>query len=77
MREDDDSASIPGSYNFCHDIVLEQERRALTMLYSRRYDLEGLSRWLEPRGYVVERIEKVSDTRRVDRVAHLLLRRTD
>ena len=77
VREDDDSSSIPGSYNFCHDIVLEQERRALTMLYSRRYDLEGLSRWLEPRGYVVERIEKVSDTRRVDRVAHLLLRRTD
>ncbi|MBX3270358.1 MAG: L-histidine N(alpha)-methyltransferase [Sandaracinaceae bacterium] len=76
VREDDDSATIPGSYNFCHDLVLESERRAVTMLYSRRYDLAGLSRWLEQRGYAIERVEKVADTRHVDRVAHILLRRT-
>ena len=44
-------------------------------LYSRRYDLDQLTAWLEARGYAVERIEKVADSRRVDRVAHLLLRR--
>ncbi|MCB9592517.1 MAG: L-histidine N(alpha)-methyltransferase [Sandaracinaceae bacterium] len=77
VREDDDSATVPGSYNFCHDLVLTSERRAITMLYSRRYDLAGLRRWLEQRGYEVERVEKVADTRQVDRVAHLLLRRTD
>lgn len=77
LREDDDSATIPGSYNFCHDLVLANERRAVTMLYSRRYDLGGLTRWLEQRGWAVERIEKVADARQVDRVAHLLLRRTE
>ncbi|MCA9609481.1 MAG: L-histidine N(alpha)-methyltransferase [Myxococcales bacterium] len=77
LREDDDSATIPGSYNFCHDLVLTNERRAITMLYSRRYDLTGLTRWLEQRGWSVERIEKVADARQVDRVAHLLLRRAD
>lgn len=76
VREDDDSATIPGSYNFCHDLVLAHERRSLTMLYSRRYDLAGLGHWLEQRGFVIERVRKIADSRRVDRVAHLLLRRT-
>ncbi len=76
VREDDDSTTIPGSYNFCHDLVLESERRAITMLYSRRYDVESLGRWLEQRGYVIERIAKVADSRRIDRVVHILLRRT-
>ncbi len=76
VREDDDSASVPGSYNFCHDLVLAGERRSITMLYSRRYDLDGLTGWLEQRRLVVERIERVADGRGVDRVAHLLLRRT-
>lgn len=77
VREDDDSTTVPGSYNFCHDLVLTAERRAITMLYSRRYDVDGLVRWLEQRGFAVERIAKVSDSRRVDRVVHLLLRRTE
>ncbi len=76
LREDDDSTTIPGSYNFCHDLVLANERRAITMLYSRRYDLAGLTRWLEPRGWAVERVERIADARHVDRVAHVLLRRT-
>lgn len=77
LREDDESSTVPGSYNFCHDLVLASERRAITMLYSRRYNLEGLSRWFEQRGYVVERISKVTDSRKQDRVAHILLRRTE
>jgi len=76
VREDDDSASVPGSYNFCHDLVLANERRSITMLYSRRYDLAGLTAWLEQRGFVVERVERVADGRQIDRVVHLLLRRT-
>lgn len=77
VRENDSSASVPGSYNFCHDLVIANERRALTMLYSRRYDIAKLSAWLEARGYVVERVRNAADSRKVDRVAHLLLRRTD
>jgi len=77
VRQDDDSATVPGSYNFCHDLVLASERRAITMLYSRRYDLDELGRWFEQRGYAVERVRRVPDSRKVDRVAHILLRRTD
>jgi hypothetical protein len=61
LREDDDSSRVPGSCNFCHDLWLVEERRALTMLYSRRYDLAALSAWLDAKGR--------------PRVAHVLLRR--
>ena len=77
VRENDEASTVPGSYNFCHDLMLASERRAITMLYSRRYDLDELTRWLEQRGYALERTERVADTRGVDRVAHLLLRRTE
>jgi len=76
VREDDDSSRIPGSANFCHDLVLEDERRVCTMLYSRRYGLEGLTPWLEALGLEVVRIEQVEDSRNRPRVAHLLSRRT-
>jgi hypothetical protein len=46
------------------------------MLYSRRYDLEGLSRWFEGLGFAVESLERVEDSRGTPRVANLLLRRT-
>lgn len=74
-REDDDVARIPGSVNFCHDLVIKDERRVCTMLYSRRYDLSKLSIWLEQQGYDVLRIQRVEDSRNQPRVAHLLLRR--
>lgn len=77
VREDDDSSRIPGSCNFCHDLLIREERRALTMLYSRRYDLEGLTGWLEERGYEVLRLARVEDSKKRPRVAHLLLRRVD
>jgi len=76
VREDDDASRIPGSCNFCHDLIIGDERRAVTMLYSRRYAVEGLSGWLEEHGYKVERIMQVGDPKRWPRVAHLLLRRT-
>jgi transcriptional regulator with XRE-family HTH domain len=76
IREDDDSSRVPGSCNFCHDLILEAERRALTMLYSRRYEVEGLTAWLEEHGYEVLRLARVSDSKKRPRVAHLLVRRS-
>jgi hypothetical protein len=75
IREDDETCHVPGSINFCHDLVLRAERRACSMLYSRRYDVESLSTWLEKQEYSVERIQKIADSKGVPRVAHLLLRR--
>ncbi len=75
VREDDDSSRVPGSCNFCHDLVIEEEQRACTMLFSRRYTLEGLTAWFEDLDFTVERIIQVEDARRRPRVAHLLLRR--
>ncbi len=74
VREDD-TCRVPGSVNFCHDLIIKAERRVCTMLYSRRYPLESFTRWVEDLGYSVERIHKVEDARRRPRVAHLLLRR--
>jgi hypothetical protein len=75
VREDDDSARIPGSCNFCHDLMIKDERRVCTMLYSRRYNLELLSAWWEEQGYAVEGIQRVRDAKGRNLVAHLLLRR--
>jgi hypothetical protein len=75
VREDDDSARIPGSANFCHDLIIKDERRVVTMLYSRRYDLELLTAWWENLGYSVEGLSRVPDTKGRNRVAHILLRR--
>lgn len=75
VREDDDSSRIPGSLNFCHDLVLKDERRVCTMLYSRRYRLEELTAWFERMKFEVLRISRVDDTKKRARVCHLLLRR--
>lgn len=74
-REDDEASRVPGSTNFCHDLVLRDERRVCTMLYSRRYRLEGLTPWLENLGLEVTRIRHVDDSRGRPRVAHLLCHR--
>jgi len=74
VREDDDSCRVPGAVNFCHDLQLREERRVCTMLYSRRYELESLSRWFERLGFEVLRLRKVEDSKGQARVAHLLLR---
>jgi uncharacterized SAM-dependent methyltransferase len=75
MREDDDSTRVPGSINFCHDLVLQEERRACTMLYSRRYKLESLTSWFETIDFSVLRIKKVEDSQKRARVGHVLLLR--
>jgi hypothetical protein len=73
VREDDDTSRVPGSVNFCHDLIIKPERRVCTMLYSRRYDPGALSSWLEDHGFAVERVVQVDDSR--PRIVHLLLRR--
>jgi uncharacterized SAM-dependent methyltransferase len=75
IREGDEASRVPGSLNFCHDLVLEEEHRTCTMLYSRRYDLPGLTRWFSERGYEALRIGRTEDTAERQRVAHVLLRR--
>ena len=76
VRQDDDSSRVPGSLNFCHDLIIKDEGRTVTMLYSRRYRLEDLTTWLERQGLSVERVATVMDTKAQPRVAHLLLRKT-
>ena len=75
VREDDDSARVPGSCNFCHDLMIKDERRVCTMLYSRRYKLDLLAAWWEQLGYSVEGLSRVADSKGRTRVGHLLLRR--
>ena len=57
------------------DLAIESERRMTTMLYSRRYQLEGLTAWLEQLEFSVERIVRIEDSKRRPRVAHVLARR--
>ncbi len=75
LREGDDTSRVPGSLNFCHDLVFEEQRRACTMLYSRRYEVAGLSRWLEGHGYAVETVVPVHDSQQRARVVHVVARK--
>lgn len=75
VREDDDTARVPGSINFCHDLVFEEQRRACTMLYSRRYDVTKLGKWLEGFGFTVETVVPVEDSQKRTRVVHLVARK--
>ncbi len=75
VREKDGSSRVPGSYNFCHDLLIRDEGRSVTMLYSRRYDLAQLGTWFEAMGYSIESIHRTRDSQGRSRVGHLLLRR--
>ncbi len=75
LRENDEASRVPGSCNFCHDLLISAEGRVCTMLYSRRYALEDLRAWLERHGFAVLRTRRISDRR--TRVAHLLLQRKE
>lgn len=75
-RENDEACRVPGAINFCHDLRIENENRSCTMLYSRRYQLEPLTAWLEGLGLEVLRIQRIEDSRGMPRVAHLLLKQT-
>lgn len=74
-REDDESARVPGSYNFCHDLVIEEESRVCTMLYSRRYDRDELCRWFEKLDLSVLDVHTVEAGPGKPSVANLLLLR--
>lgn len=75
VRQNDETARVPGSLNFCHDLVFRTDRRVCTMLYSRRYDVPQLSAWLAGHGFQTEQVSTVEDSGHQPRVAHLLLRR--
>lgn len=76
VREDDESARVPGSCNFCHDLIIRDEgSRVCTMLYSRRYKLDDLCAWFESLEFDVQGIHRVRDSKGRERVGHLLLRR--
>lgn len=75
VREDDDTSRVPGSLNFCHDLVFEEQRRACTMLYSRRYDIAKLGKWLEGFGFTVEATVPVDDSQKRTRVVHVVARK--
>jgi hypothetical protein len=75
VREGDGSSRVPGSYNFCHDLLIRDEGCSVTMLYSRRYDLAQLSAWFETHGFSVEGTLKTKDSQSRSRVGHLLLKR--
>lgn len=74
-REDDEASRIPGSYNFCHDLVIEDESRVCTMLYSRRYDRDELCKWFEGLDFKVVDVNTVEAGKGKPKVAHLLLAR--
>lgn len=76
VRESDGSSRVPGSYNFCHDLLIADEGRAVTMLYSRRYELASLSAWFEALGFAVDGMLRTRDSQGRSRVGHLLLRRS-
>jgi len=75
VRENDDASRIPGSINFCHDLVIKDEKRSCTMLYSRRYDLEEMTAWFEGFDFSVLGIQRTRDSQGNVRVGHLLLQR--
>lgn len=72
-REDDDSSRVPGSYNFCHDLVIVDESRVCTMLYSRRYGRDELCRWFEGLDFGLVDVQTVEAGKGKPSVAHLLL----
>jgi len=75
LREGDETARVPGSVNFTHDLEIKEERRSCTILYSRRYKTRELGAWFERLGYDTLAVHHVADARGVARVVNLLLRR--
>jgi hypothetical protein len=67
---------VPGSYNFCHDLVIVDESRVCTMLYSRRYGRDELCRWFEGLDFGLVDVQTVEAGKGKPSVAHLLLVRS-
>jgi hypothetical protein len=64
------TCEVPRSYNFVHDVDINQSGQRCSVLYSRRYDIAALRQWLAGFGY-----ETLYEHAVKDRTAHLLLRR--
>jgi len=74
----DDSCKIPGSVNFCHDLIIPEDKgqqRIRTMLFTRRYGDDQLSATFEKLGFEPEDIQHVKDSKGRPLVAHYLFRR--
>lgn len=75
----DDSCKIPGSVNFCHDLIIPEEKmqqRIRTMLFTRRYTDERLGAVFARLGLEEEDTLTVKDSKGRPLIAHHLLRRT-
>jgi len=70
------TCEVPRSYNFVHDVDINQSGQRCSVLYSRRYDIAALRKWLAGFGYETLFEHAVKDRHDRDRTAHLLLRRT-
>lgn len=75
LREGDGSCAVPDSVNYCQDLVIEDEGRVVTMLYSRRYRSAGLANWFQERGFDVEDSVVVESGSSPESMLHLLARK--
>jgi hypothetical protein len=69
------TCEVPRSYNFVHDVDINQSGQRCSVLYSRRYDVAALRQWLAGFGYECVFQYAVKDGRERERTAHLLVRR--
>lgn len=69
------TCEVPRSYNFVHDVDINQSGQRCSVLYSRRYDVAALRQWLAGFGYETLFEHAVKDGRERDRTVHLLVRR--
>ncbi len=75
LREGDETCAVPGSVNYCQDLVIEDEGRVVTMLYSRRYQEEGFRAWLANHGFDVEDSVVVDGGSSKESMIHVLARK--
>ncbi|MEM6731224.1 MAG: L-histidine N(alpha)-methyltransferase [Myxococcota bacterium] len=75
LREGDETCAVPGSVNYCQDLVIEDEGRVVTMLYSRRYEEAGLRAWLGERDFDVEDSLVVDGGSSKESMIHVLARK--
>ncbi|MEM6532938.1 MAG: L-histidine N(alpha)-methyltransferase [Myxococcota bacterium] len=70
-----EGSAVPGSINYVQDLVIPDEDRIVTMLYSRRYELSGLKGWLDSYGFEVEDTVTVDGGSSKESMHHVLIRK--
>ncbi|MEO1482784.1 MAG: L-histidine N(alpha)-methyltransferase [Myxococcota bacterium] len=70
-----EGTAVPGSVNYVQDLVIVDEDRIVTMLYSRRYELSGLKQWLDSHGFEVEDSVAIDGGSSKESMLHLLIRK--